>query len=187
MRKATAEKTLTVSCLAAGTDEGSSTTQREGYSPIVAQENLYRTILKDAKSMRVYGSWVEDVAHGAWLIATDRGYYCRSMIREAARNLGIWRVAKEVNIYDIDIPTQYYDDEQLREEQRERIRDALKSSHQHQKVIQAAELVLQGYNEQDAARMCGMSPSSFSMALKAAGKAIAKHPKQLPLFGEVAA
>lgn len=72
---------------------------------IVAQgeEEMYYRIFAAAKTAKVYGSDASDVATEAWLIAQQRGYYCPRMLREAARNLGLWRVARETEI-TIDMP-----------------------------------------------------------------------------------
>lgn len=70
----------------------------EGSISHPAGEEMYRRILAAARAARVYGSDVEDVAGEAWLIATRRGYFEARMLREAARNLGLWRVAREAEI-----------------------------------------------------------------------------------------
>ena len=62
------------------------------------QEKMYHRILAAAKAARVYGHDVEDVAHEAWILAKQRGYFLSRMLREAARNMGLWRVAREAEI-----------------------------------------------------------------------------------------
>ncbi len=162
----------------------------------ISQEEMYHRILAAAKAAKVYGSAAEDVAAEAWIIAQQRGYFESRILREAARNLGLWRVAREVDIDDLAGDGIYstslsaWRDEQRRENQHDRIRHALHSA--PSPVRQAAELVLQGYTMYDAAAMCGMSASAFSVSLKSTGEAIGERknprPKQLALFAaEVAA
>lgn len=54
---------------------------------------FYNRIERDARRDRIYGNENQAIAHEAWLIADDRGYYDPRMLREAARNLGLWRDA----------------------------------------------------------------------------------------------
>lgn len=157
-------------------------------------EEMYHRILAAAKAARVYGSEAEDVAAEAWIIASARGYFDHRMLREAARNLGLWRVAREVDIDLGDmylVPLTAWRDQQQREDQHDRIRDALHSA--PAMVRQAAELVLNGHTMQYAAEACGMSASAFSVALKAAGETSGERknprlqqPQWLTLFVEVA-
>jgi len=136
-------------------------------------EDLYRRICADARRARVYGQWAGDVAHTAFLIAQKRGYYYYAMMREAARNIGMWKEAStqplsEQACHDDIASVKAWKQSQRIEAQRERIFDAL--SYAPQKVRQAAILVLQGWDMQSAAAVHGMSPSAFSEALRAAGK-----------------
>lgn len=62
------------------------------------QEKMYHRILAAAKAARVYGHDVEDVAHEAWILAKQRGYFTSRMLSEAARNMRLWRVAQEAEI-----------------------------------------------------------------------------------------
>lgn len=72
------------------------------------QAEMYERILRIAKCTSVYGADAGDVANEAWLLAHDpergRGYFDSRMLREAARNLGLWRIAREQEIDDEEIP-----------------------------------------------------------------------------------
>jgi DNA-directed RNA polymerase specialized sigma24 family protein len=131
------------------------------------QEERYRLILKSAFRARVYGDQARDVANSAWLLSRESKYFCSLKLREAARNLGIWRVAREAELHD-GIPDSYWEDMALRTEQRERIEDAIKSA--PSAVREACRLVLdEDMDLGDAAEAAGISPSVFSQRLALLG------------------
>lgn len=131
-----------------------------------AEEKQYHHILRTAIRAGVYGDMAGDVAVEAWLKARERGYYCRSMISEAARNLKLWRISRETEL-DEKIPCG--GDELLRREQRERIEEAIQYS--SPQICKACRLIMiEGVDMGDAARAVGMSAAAFSLALKQIGE-----------------
>jgi len=99
-------------------------------------EVLYQRILKAARWARVYGDSTEDVAHEAWILATGRGYFTQKMLREAARNMGIWRIAKEVEISE-DLPDSDDDSEDiaLETEKEKAVQSAIRKLSRHHQTI----------------------------------------------------
>ena len=98
---------------------------------------MYHRILKNAKWARVYGDSSEDVAHEAWILALQRGYFTGKMLRESARNLRLWRITREVEISE-DIPMQGEDPEDiaLQQERDEAVRVAMrKLSRRHTAIV----------------------------------------------------
>ncbi|MEW6740905.1 MAG: sigma-70 family RNA polymerase sigma factor [Nitrospirota bacterium] len=163
------------------------------------KEKLYYRILADARRARVYGGWAEDVAHEAWIIATQRGYYHPRMLREAARNLGLWREAATEQLQERiceDDPEKIFEKNQ----KIQAVRAVLK------KLSCRCQLVVflhffKGMSLRNIAKMSGENLTAVYACLKQAEAALRVHladfaPEarresasgaDLPLFKEVAA
>lgn len=142
----------------------------------------YERILQDARRAGIYRDQAGDVAHEAWLLVFDpeygRGYYCRQQLSEAARNLRIWRIGREEEIAD-DIPAGY-DDMPRRQEQQERIAEAVRyASPQIQQAV--ALMIEEGMDMGEAADEVGLTPVSFSRALAALGRKLGGGRKPTPV------
>ena len=123
------------------------------------KEVLYHRILKAAKRMYVYGDSSEDVAHEAWILALQRGYFTQKMLREAARNMGLWKISKEVEI-DEDLPDSEDDSEEIaiEVERDEAVRVAMrKLSRRHQTIVYLR--YWEGYRLEEIASLTGKSTS----------------------------
>jgi hypothetical protein len=136
------------------------------------EDGLYARIRAVAR--RKYSSlgdvW-QDVAHETWLIALQRGYFDRRMLREAARNIGLWHEA----------PAQPYSAQADPDPEGKlaTILDSLDND-KARKVIQ---MVKQGSNITEACRLSGIGYCAFIRACRKAWE----RRDQCSLFRAVAA
>lgn len=158
----------------------------------MTDEQVYEYIIATARKAGVYRDQAHDVAVEGWLKTMSRGYYDSRTIREAARNIGLWRESREIDIDCLQIATEPEFFRQI--EQRSRINAALRNA--PAAVRAAAELMIsQDMDACDAARAVGISACALSRGLARCGQLTGdrrqkkqKNRKTQPtLFGEVAA
>jgi len=124
------------------------------------KEILYHRIRKNARRMWVYGDSTEDVAHDAWILALQRGYFTGKMLREAARNMRLWRISKESEISDnlADSDSENPEDIALLTETEKAVQVAIrKLSKYHQAIVYLR--YWEGYGLEEIASAMGKSTS----------------------------
>lgn len=112
----------------------------------------------------------EDVAHEAWIIAYTRGYFDWRMLREAARNLGIWQEGESLEAL-VEAGREFRDDAKDEADPlRRRLGEVLVFL--APKFREAAQAVLDGCNFSEAARKIKIDEVTLSAALGGLGEKI---------------